>query len=142
MITIVAEDNTALQNTALLGAGQTAGAMQNPALLGPPQRYSARRGSTFPAQSRFNQMAPRWIAPVVPQVLPHDGQTTRHSGQFLRVIPLPSSIRPAYSVKEIIFLGLLSAAAVLAIGYACFCGIGLAGNWEMFQAGIEKLIQG
>ncbi|HZR17770.1 MAG TPA: hypothetical protein VFE51_10620 [Verrucomicrobiae bacterium] len=117
MITIVAEDNT-------LAAGKA-----------PLER------SAFHPQNRARQIASRWIAPAVPRVLPDDGPNTRHSALHWRRVPPPYSNSPACSAKEMIFLGLLSAAALLAIGYGFWCGMGLAGNWEQFQAGIAKLIQ-
>ena len=48
---------------------------------------------------------------------------------------------PACSTLELFALGSLSGAAVLAVGYSLLCGLGLVGNWSLFQAGIERLVQ-
>lgn len=54
---------------------------------------------------------------------------------------LPNPAASAWSPGEIFGLGLLGGASLLAVGYGLLSGIGFTGNWALFQAGIERLVQ-
>ena len=55
--------------------------------------------------------------------------------------PVPYRGQTEFSTGERLGLGVLSATALVGIGYGVGCSLGLVGNWSLFQAGIERLLQ-
>lgn len=58
---------------------------------------------------------------------------------FTRRLPCPE--RSGLHFGESVALGLLTVGAVLSVGYGLLCGIGLASHWDLFQSGIQRLLQ-